>query len=126
MQSVKIPVKCSGCGDENIVEINTWTGEHKVLNAPKPAGYGKMMAVVDRYKKMKGFDTMTTWDAHYKPRALRSAKQLLHFFRKLEDPVGVAVECLEEVGRDLGAKGLTWTLETVVTHAPEWLARKAK
>lgn len=126
MQIVKIPIPCHNCGEENAVEVNLFTGEHKQLKPPPVAGFRELIALVDHYKRLKGFDAFPTWDSQYKGRSMKAAKQILRFFRKLPEPVEVARECISEISARATKEGWSWTIETVVKMAPDWLAAKAK
>ena len=56
----------------------------------------------------------------------REARNLLDRFLKLPDPLSVALECLEEKGKEFEEADCSWTLSTVVRWADEWLAKKKK
>lgn len=124
MQLVNYPVKCS-CGETTILQVNLFNGQHEILKKPGP-GSGPIMAIVGHYKKLKRYDTIPTWDKDYRPRACAVAKKILHFFRKLEDPVGVAMECMNDLSLKAEREGWYWTLETVVKRAPDWIVEKSK
>jgi hypothetical protein len=126
VQEINITVDCPECNEKLQVFLNTFTAEHYVKRLVKPANYFQLLEVVEHYKAIKGFDKFPTWDSTHKPRAMKAAKMLLRFFKRLEDPLGVAKECISEKGEEFSAKGLSWSLETIFQHAPEWLLRKVK
>ena len=126
MKEVNLPVKCSSCGESATIRVNLWTGDYKQLPpaAEKPARFADLSRVVDAYKSLKGFDRFPTWDKMYRARAMAAAKKLLRFFARLTDPAGVSMECMQEKAGEFKKANLHWSLETIVAHAPDWLARK--
>ena len=127
MKIVKIPGKCPGCNEKIIVEANLFTAQIKIILAKAPAKFGEKMRVVTHYKKLKGLDKLTTWDGAYRGRALKAVGKILHLFRKLEDPVGVAIELLNDTEDIAHKQSWTgWNLDSCAKRAGEWLADKAK
>ena len=70
---------------------------------------------------------MTWWETHGR-RAMAAAKSLLRFFRKAgtDGAVTLACECITDLAVEAERKGFSWTIETAVKRAPEWLAGKMK
>ena len=125
MQLVNYPIVCCNCKEETVIQVNLWNGEHKIIkNSEVKLGLWKMKSMVEGYKDIKGSDTMPTWDKAHAPRAMAAAKRILRFFSKLEDPVGVSIECLEDTAKQAKEQGWTWTIETVLKRADKWLADK--
>lgn len=122
-----IPVTCwCGCGEVTVVEVNLSTGKWKVRPPEPPAGYADLMAIVDHYKAVKGYDRLKTWDGSHRGRAMKAAKQILRFLRRTVDPVGLAKELIDETAEQMKKGGLSWTIETCFTRSAEWLANKQK
>ncbi len=125
MQIAKYKVPCE-CGEFKEVEVNLFTGEHRIISPIKPTGFAELKAVTDHYKKLKGFDQIQTWDKLYRPRAFAAAKKLLNFFSKHEAPIDLIRELLADINTESVRIGYSWTLETAVKRAPDWLAGKIK
>jgi len=124
MQLFNIEPKCPECSHTFKITVNTWTGEHTVL-AEFKAGYGQLMAVVEHYKKLRGFDLIPTWNGTYKARAMAAAKRILNFLRKLDDPVDVAKEYLSELqDRCQRENWKGWSIERAAKDVDHWLAGK--
>ncbi len=127
MKVVKIPGKCPGCNEKIIVEADLFNATIKIILAKAPAKFGEKMRVVTAYKKLKGLDKLTTWDGAYRGRALKAVGKILHLFRKLEDPVGVAIELINETEEIAEKQSWTgWNLDSCAKRAGEWLAEKNK
>ena len=125
MLKVRIAVTCP-CGEVSTLEFNTLTMEHRVLPPLNKATYRELWEVVVYYKATKGFDKISTWDYSFKPRALKAAKKLLYFLRNFPDPVSLAKEIIDDLEREAAKSGFAWTLETVHSRAPEFVARKQR
>lgn len=126
MERIILDLKCPDCKHEIKVELNTFTAEHKILDSFKP-GFENLRAIVEHYKKLKGYDQIPTWDGTNRARAMKAAKSLLYFFRKLQDPVDVIKEYLSDT--DAKCKRETWkgwTIEGTIARADEWLLSKMK
>jgi hypothetical protein len=127
MIEVQIPVQCGcGCKVTTTLLVNLWTGENRILKAKGPTGYAEKMAIIDHYKKLRGYDKLPSWDRAHKPRAMKRAGELLAFFSMLEDPVGVAKECLTSIFNECQQKGWAFFFEKVNERAPDWLIQKQK
>lgn len=127
MQIVNYPVRCECCGETTTLQVNLFTGEHKILKKPEDFSYRQKWDIVEHYKKVKGFDTIPTWDKTNKGRALKAAKAVLKFFAVVNDPVGVAKECLSETAEKYKQHDWFWNLEMIPTRiAPEWILEKQK
>jgi len=73
------------------------------------------------YKVTKGVPhDDRTWDAAHWARSSKSAKALLGICGGLRQ----ADSCLIDIAKGFEAKELSWTLETVVKHAHDWIAKK--
>lgn len=125
MQIVNYPVPCECCGEVTTLQVNLFTGEHKTLTKIKTNGRD-MWHLVETYKKIKGYDTMPTWDKINRPRHMAAAKKILIFFAPLEDPIGIAKECMAETDERAKKEGWSWTLETILKIADRWLLEKQK
>ncbi len=128
MKEVKIPAKCPGCKESLFVRINLFTMKLLgIVMAKPPAKFGEKMRVIAHYKKLKGLDKITTWDGAYRGRALKAVGKILHLFRKLDDPIGVAIELITETEDRASAQQWSdWNLDTCAKRAGEWLAEKNK
>jgi len=124
MHILKLELKCLSCDEKHQLTLNTMTAQHKWKREPIP--YGDLWEIVVQYKKLKGYDTLPNWDRQYKGRALKRAGQIYRFFKMLKEPVEVSQECLEYVHQRAEREHWTWTLETVVKMAPDWLVAKQK
>jgi len=125
LKETNIHPVCPQCSHTLNVRINLLTYEHKVVSEPK-AGFGERMKLIEAYKRAKGYDRIPTWDAQHRARALKVAGQILQFFRKVDDPVGIACECIEDIAKRAHKEHWTWTLETIHKRAPDWLLEKQK
>jgi len=86
---------------------------------PKPdASTDPMGALVCAYKVLKGhrWDDRS-WDKIHQPRARASAKELLGV---CGDPYK-AHECMKQLVRRFKLAGLSWTFETIIKHAHDWM-----
>jgi hypothetical protein len=128
MQSFTIKPLCPHCSEEVPVQINTWTGDFKVLGAKPKADRAQLLVVINRYREIKGYtdDKMPTWQKVNGRRAFGEAKRLVTFFGGLEDPAGVAIECIEATAKQADREGWSWHLGTVAKRADEWLAKMQK
>ena len=127
MKLVKIPVKCPGCKDDLVIEANLFTNEFKLVLKAKPAGFGMKLEVVAHYKKVKGLDKVSTWDGSYRGRAIKAATKILYVFRKLVDPVSVAIELINDTEETARNKAWAdWNLDSCGSRAGQWLADKQK
>ena len=126
--TVEFPVPCwCGCGETTRVRVEF--GKHMTWKAlpPEPGpGYARLTDVVEHYKKVKGFDKLRTWDGSHRGRAMRAAKQIRHFLRRTAEPVELARELIDDTAKELGTKGLSWSIETCFSRSGEWFARKQK
>ena len=127
LNEANVQVKCPECSADITVRINLLTYEHKVLTEPK-ASFGDRMKLISVFKDLKGYNRIPTWDAQNRGRALKAAGRILYFFRKLEDPVGVSIECLNETFSRAQKEGWTdrYQIETVLKLASDWLLAKLK
>lgn len=134
MENVQIDVPCACCKAVAKVKINTWTGEYEIVKPPKSkeaagAKFAARQRVLSRYMELKGItkNNMPTWEAQYRGRAFKAIDKLLGLFSALPDPVGVAIECLEESREQADRKGWNFNLEAIAyNRAPEWLLQKQK
>lgn len=124
---VKFHVECPCCDAPITLEVDIQKSKHRILDNFK-ADFSAMMMVVEAYKRIKGYDRIPTWDQSYRGRAMAAAKKLLRFFRKLQDPVGVAIEAMGDL-QDKAFRenwGDKFNLESAVKLAPDWLIGKQK
>ena len=84
------------------------------MSAPKQLT--PQQITVEYFKKAKGYDGDPGWDELYFVRAVTAAAALVKFLGSKE----LACQAIDELGAGFDAKGLTWTLETIVKHAAEW------
>ena len=126
MQIVKIPTECPGCKEKLNIELNLFTRQVlSVKMVQTVAGFGKKMVVVNCYKELKGFDKISTWDGAYRGRALKAVGKILHLFRRLEDPIEVAIELIQDTEETARVQEWpAWNLESCVKRAGEWLVKK--
>lgn len=69
-------------------------------------------------KILQGFEaTNREWDATYFKRYGRAGSDMLKFF---EGDWRSALQCAEEIIKEMESKSLSWTVETLVKHAPHW------
>lgn len=131
MQLVTYDVPCGDCGATTKLEVNLFDGRHRVLKTSGAGGhwtFRQKQDVVEYFKGLKGYtrELMPTWDAKYRGRAFKAVGELLDFLAVLPDPVAVAKEALLDLDAEAKKGGWTWTLETAVKRAPEWLLTKQK
>lgn len=65
---------------------------------------------------------LRSWDKVHWARSSKASKQLLDICGDIR----VADACLVELARDWDASGISWTLETVVKHAHDWISKRGK
>jgi len=80
--------------------------------------------IVVAYKMLKGFNQDDReWDKLNFGRYMKSAKQLSTYFKGDWDTLK---KCLISKSEDFNNAHLSWTLETVVKHAPDWKLKHDK
>jgi uncharacterized protein YdaU (DUF1376 family) len=78
--------------------------------------------VVAGFKAQKGYEVEDrAWDAANFKRTSGAARQLLVILGNDQEK---AVQCIAELGAAFDKKGLSWTLETIVKNAYDWLHGK--
>src|SRR5690349_13247912 len=79
------------------------------------------ICLVLAYKTLKGVPwNDENWNRIHFGRCLKSAKRLLEVCGSLR----AADTCVVEISARFEKHGLSWTLETILKHAHEWVARK--
>ena len=97
-------------------------GAAKPYPLPDPKTEPKKCLVLC-YKSRKGVEyNNREWDRSNFGRYLVSAGTVL----SLCNDLGSAEQCLNELGSEYDAKGLSWTLETIARNAPEWLKKNGR
>lgn len=120
MENVKLATKCPHCDNGLELNFNSWTHELK-LCVPDVTPYRDKMAVVEHYKKVKGYDKVKTWDQTHRARAFGYAKALLAACAAEAVPVTAAKGAIDWASEEGRRKGLDWNLGTVVKWAPDFL-----
>ena len=72
--------------------------------------------IVEHYKKIKKYDTITNWNKEHFARATASAKRII----SQADDKEHAYRAITEIGKYCDSEGLSWTIETVVKKFPDW------
>ena len=125
MENLVIKLECQSCRAAHVLTLNTYTAKHQWKL--KPVGtYLELWAIVEHYKKLKGYDKMPTWDREYKGRALKCSGKIYRFFDQLGKPVSVAKEMMDDINQRAKREGWNWNLETIRKLADSWLADKQK
>ena len=124
---VTFKLECPCCDSPLTLEVDISRSKHKLVEDFK-SSYGDLMAVVEGYKRVRGYDKIPTWNSMYMRRNMSTAKKLLRFFRKTAAPVEIAIECIEDANERARREGWgdNFTLETVVKRAPDWILDKQK
>jgi hypothetical protein len=101
-------------------QTNLKIPEKYVLPEPKT---NPTACLVISYKTRKGVPhDNREWDAQSWGRCSASAKLMLSLCHDLP----TAEKCLSDVADGFDAKGITWTLETIAKHAPDWLRKNGR
>jgi len=116
---------------KEIKEKEISQGEGQPVNPIKPEPEPKayvldtpLQKVVCGYKMIQGFAKEDKiWDKAHYARCVKPAKILLEFF---EGDYIKAVDCIEDLSNELKAKGLSWTLETIVKHSANYKLQKER
>lgn len=125
MQLVNYKIICD-CGKEHTIQVNLFTGQHKIIVVPSKSRYFEKMDIINEYKEIKGFDKIPNWDKINKGRFLKVADKLLNFFDGYSNPRELALECLADTSSAASSGGWEWTLETVLKGADRWISSKTK
>jgi len=119
----KIAFDCPSCKQALTFKLDLSTMKHEIREVPAST-FGEKMRLITHFKRLKGYDKLPNWDQQYRGRAMSAATKILKFFAMLDDKVGIAIECLNDIHRIAEKDGWDWTLETVAKRAPDWLIRK--
>ena len=81
-----------------------------------------LQEVVEHFKTLKGFEGDKEWDKVHFSRCSVSAKSLLEYLGTPE----VVKSCMDDIKKKMEKDGLSWTLETIVKHSPDWKKKSPK
>ncbi len=113
--------------DQKPIAVKPQIPEISTNSEQEPKAYvidTPLKKVVCGFKIVSGFaKDDRSWDKAHFARASKSAKILLDFFGG--DYVK-AVDCIEDLANELKAKGLSWTLETIVKHCANYKLQKER
>ena len=123
---VDIPGICPSCKDKLVLNVNTEKLRVTIRLAKRPAGFAEKQRLIAHYKRVKGFDTISTWDGTYGGRAMKTATKILHFFRKFGDPVGLGIELIGDTATAAEKGSWPWNFDTCAKRADEWLGGKQR
>lgn len=120
---LKIDFPCPSCKEKLKLILDTTNWKHQIKTVPAST-FGEKWRLICHYKRIKGYDKLPRWDQEHKPKALKFAGKILKFFKDLEDPVGVAVECMNDTAKRAEKDGWNWHLGTILKVKDDWLLKK--
>lgn len=77
------------------------------------------------YIRIKGWVSLTEKNKNLTSEIYqRNGRVTKRFLTMVNDDTKIAGEAIEGLGKTFDGKGLSWTLETIVKHFPDWLKNK--
>ncbi len=111
--------------NKDIVAVGSSPTSQPVQDLSKPYQIDSpLKRVVCGWKVITGFEAQDrAWDKAHWARTAKSAKTILDF---LDGNSTAAIDCCEDIRREMSKNNLTCTIETVVKHMADWKIKNSK